>query len=319
MKRMFFTGLLIGPDEAGQPSPQFKGAGWDVTFIKEKRDLSKLENARVVVISAKSWHRAQYALNLVLSSILLYSGEPPFSEMNLVAYNDDEPEFNNPLYRKAVTKRYMGTVDIPIACAIAAKVSRKRKWVYALTKYKFSICLYGMFSADLEPFRSPYLSVSPFPEDHIKFSQAIVSAYSGIEDLGLEIRASEKRPSRINGKWNTPVRRDLEDRLESASIDLNDTTLWTIRGPKRKIEKKRTIPSFEKASWAGGAVRDAEIEMVDAIAYSGWLRDCVASHSVKELTKVLSPYDVVNVQHLARRLILETIGYWRYYEKHAAF
>jgi hypothetical protein len=278
-----------------------------------------VQNGREIVINSKSWHRAQYALNLILSSILLYSGNPPLFEMDLVAHNDDEPEFHDPVYRKAITEKYMGTSNIPIACAITAKASRKRKWVYAVTKYKFSTSLYGVFHVDLEPFRSPHLAVSPFPEDHVIFSHAIVSAYSAIEDLGLEIRASQKRPSRINGKWNPIVRKDVEDRLEAANIDLNETILWTIRGPRRKIEKKRGFPVLEKASWAGGPVRDAEIEIIDAIAYTDWLRDCVASHGVKELTKVLSPYDVVNVQHLTRRLILESIGYWRYYEKQVAF
>jgi len=151
------------------------------------------------------------------------------------------------------------------------------------------------------------------------FSHAIVSAYSAIEDLGLEVRASQKKPSRINGEWNPLVREDLESRLEKANIDLKETILWTIRGPMRNIERKRGIPILEKAPWARGPVRDAEIKIIDAIAYSDWLRDCVASHGVKALTKVLSPYDVVNVQHLTRRLLLETIRYWQYYEKQVAF
>jgi len=320
MKKVFFTGLLIEPNVLGQPLPPFKGAGWDISFIEERRYPPRLRNGREIIINSKSWHRAQYALNLILSSILLYSGNPPLIEMDLVAHNDEEPEFYDPLYRKAITEKYMSTLDIPAACAIAAKVSRKRKWVYALTKYKFSTSLYGVFHVDLEPFKSSHLAVSPFPEDHVMFSHAIVSAYSAIEDLGLEVRASQKRPSRINGKWNPIVRNDLEDRLEIANINLDETILWTIRGPMRKIEKTRGLPVLENASWARGPVRDAEIKIIDAIAYSDWLRDCVASHGVKELTKVLSPYDVVNVQHLTRRLILESIGYWRwYYEKQLAF
>ena len=287
MKKQFFTGLLIDPDEPYQPSPPFKGAGWDLNFIKERRDPPRIYNGLEIVIESKSWHRAQHALNLILSSFLLYSGNPPLFEMDYVAHNDEEPKFLDNLYKKAVEEKYLSASNIPIACAIAAKTSRKTKWVYALTKYKFSMSLYGVFHVDLEPFRSPHLAVSPFPDDHVIFSHAIVAAHSAIEDLGLEIRASHKKPSRLNGKWNPIVKKDLEDRLESANINLNEKILWTIRGPKRKIEKKRGIPILEKASWSGGNIRDAEIEIIDAIAYVDWLRDWVASHGVKELTRVL--------------------------------
>jgi hypothetical protein len=33
---------------------------------------------------------------------------------------------------------------------------------------------------------------------------------------------------------------------------------------------------------------------------------------MRELVGVLSPYDVANGQFLARRLLLETLGFWRY-------
>jgi hypothetical protein len=40
------------------------------------------------------------------------------------------------------------------------------------------------------------------------------------------------------------------------------------------------------------------------------LGDRIATYAAKRLTPSLSPYDVVNVQHLARRLILEVFGLW---------
>lgn len=311
--KTYFTGLLTSVDELGQPSPPFNGAGWYVDFLKERRDPPRLYNGKEIVIHAKSWHTAQRALNLILSSLLLYSGNPPLVEMEFFAHNDEEPDFYDPLIRKSMLEKFLNTTGIAIACEIAAKASRKQKWVYALSKYKFSISLYGVFHVDLEPFRAPHLSVSVFPDDHVMFSHAIISAYSVIEDLGLQIRASQKKPSRINGKWNPPVKHDLEARLSGAGVDLEEPILWTLRGAKRKTERKREVPTLSKAPWAGGPVRDSEVEIIDAIAYADWLRGCVASHGVKQLTKVLSPYDVVNVQHLARRLLLEILGYWGYY------
>jgi hypothetical protein len=38
------------------------------------------------------------------------------------------------------------------------------------------------------------------PSNHVLFAQAIIAAYSVIEELGFEVRASNKNPSRLNGK-----------------------------------------------------------------------------------------------------------------------
>jgi hypothetical protein len=313
--KIYFTGLLTTSRETGQPSPPFNGAGWSVTYVKSSSKAAAMHNGREIVIRARTWSTAQRALSLILSSLVAYRGNPSPLEDDLVAHNEEEPPFFDPDIRRSVISASFYTNSIPIACEIAGKASRKRKWVYALAKYKFSIQLYGVFGVDLEPFSAPHLSVSVFPDEHVMFSHAIVSAYSVVEDLGLEIRASQKRPSRIGGKWNQSVKQDLEKRLMKAGIDLSEPILWTLRGPRRKTERKREIPVLSKTGWASGPVRDSEVEVVDAIAYSDWLRDCVASHAVKDFTKVLSPYDVVNVQHLARRLLLEVLGYWRYYEK----
>ena len=67
---------------------------------------------------------------------------------------------------------------------------------------------------------------------------------------------------------------------------------------------------MKKAPWAYGNVRDCEILLIDAINYVSWLRSKIASHKVDRDIKLLSVYDVDNAQHLARRLILESLGFW---------
>lgn len=217
--------------------------------------------------------------------------------------------------REALVDKRMTTGGFPLACGVAAKASRRTKWVYAVARYKFSLSLFSVHHVDLEPFRSRHLAVSSFPGDHVMFSHAIISAYSAVEDLGLELRASASTPSRINGQWNPVVKQELEARLRKSHVDLGETILWTVRGPRRKIEKKRPVPAMARAPWAGWPVRDAELHITDGIAYSDWFRDCVASHGVRDLTRVLSPHDVVNVQRLAQRLLLESLGFWRIQEK----
>jgi hypothetical protein len=105
--------------------------------------------------------------------------------------------------------------------------------------------------------------------------------------------------------------RGFRRRLSKAGIDISEGVLWTVRGPNRRIDKNRIVPSRGKQHWAQGWIRDSEVEIVDAIAHVDWLRDKVASHAVKPLTPSLSPYDVVNTQHLARRVLLGALGFWK--------
>jgi hypothetical protein len=256
---------------------------------------------------------AQHALNLVRAALMVMQGGPlPFdADERLIAYNDREPEVRDRSLLDA-SRGSLNIDGIPKACLLAARASRRRRWQYALVKYRFSAKLYGVHVVDLEPFRSDHLQLSRFADDHVAFSYAITAAYSAIEDLGLELRASHTRPSRINGQWNPVVKADLEQRLATAGVSLTEPLLWTIRGPKTRIQKQRQIPISAKARWAAGAmVRDADVTLVDAIAYADWLRDKIATHAAKGLTPSLSPYDVVNVQHVARRMILEVLGLWR--------
>src|SRR5208337_4997553 len=275
----------------------------------------KIQGGQEVILQASSWASAQRALDLILGCHRLVQGGPDVFDMDLIAYNEEEPEWMDEHERKLLREKAYGTTDFPLACAIAAKASRRRKWVYAVAKYKFSLSLYSVHHMDLEPWHSPHLPISSFPRDHVTFSYSIISAYSVIEDLGLDVRASPEMPSRVKGVWNPVVKQDLEERLLKDGVDLRETFPWTVRGSKRKIEARRPVPTGSKAPWSAWIVRDSQIQVVDAIAYADWLRDRIASHGVKDLTGNLSPYDVVNVQHLARRLLLESLGFWRWWRR----
>ena len=160
---------------------------------------------------------------------------------------------------------------------------------------------------------------SVFPEEHIRMATAIVSANAAIEELGLTIRASSQNPSRINGAWNPDVRSELETRLVEAGVGLSEPIYWNLRGPRTRIEIKRAPEITQLARWAiKNVVRDGQMHVSDAIAYSSFLRSSIAAHSSgdKSNLRVLSVYDVANVQFLARRLLLESLGYWRYLGTH---
>jgi hypothetical protein len=312
-RRKFWTGLITLGHEEFQPDPQFRGAGWHATLSAPKNRPHVTKGGKEVILHASTWSTAQRALDLIHGCRLLIQG-PDVIGFKLVAHNREDP-VGLKEHERELIRQTLSTTDIPRACAIAAKASRRRMWVYGVAKYKFSLGVQAVHIMDLEPWHSPHLPVSSFPDDHVRFSHAIVAAHSVLEDLGLEIRATAQNPSRIKGKWNSVVKQDLEDRLIKAGVDLKEQLLWTVRGPKRKIETIRPIPPGRRAPWSAWIIRDTEIPIVDAIARADWLRDKIASHSVKDLTRSLSPYDVENVQHLARRLLLETLGFWRYWEK----
>jgi len=309
--------MVTRGEEPHQPEAPFKGAGWTALLETPWPRTSTVIGGREVVVVARSLETAQRTLNLIHNCHSLVEGAPDLFAVQPLAFNGAQPEGLDPEERSAVERWFYSASGFSLSCAVAAKASRRRSTVYAVAKYAFSLATFSIQAVDLEPWRAPHLAVSSFPDDHVLFAHAIIAAYSVVEDLGLSLRASARTPSRIDGQWNPAVKRDLETRLRTAGIDLNESLLWTVRGPRRRIEKKRPLPDGDAAPWAGQLVRDAGIPVVDAIAYAEWLRSAVAAHGVKDLTPALSPYDVINVQHVARRLLLEKLGFWRWWQKHA--
>jgi len=308
------TGLLVFTNDRYYPLFPCKGKNWIAKLQKTAREREIQDNE--IIIFSKSKQTAQRALNLIIGCLNLWNGEVEISagEFEFLAYREDEIA-SLPLHEKNRFSRYTKIYNLPIASLIAAQASYRLKFIYTISKYNFSVTNCSVFRFHLEPFISDHISLSPYADDHIRFCHAIIAAYSAIEELGLEIRTSQKKPSKIRGKWNPEVKVEFEERLKKSKINLKESLLWTIRGPKRRIELERAPDILDKAPWSRGMVRDAEIELIDAINYASWLRSFVASHKMKEISKTVSPYDVTNVQHLARRLILETLGFWRYGEK----
>jgi len=304
----FHTGL-IPLEKPLNPGPPYNGSRWSAKIEKRIMNASGLKENEIVIY-AKSWFTAQNALDLIASSLNLFTGE--YFLERLIAYNDSESKSIDYHERIRISSQYFKTAGFPMACAIAAKASRIRKFAYAIAKYSFSISLYSVPMVDLEPHRSPHLCISSLYHNNIKLAYAIIASYSVIEELGFNVPASREKPSMINGKWNPVVKSELENKLKGEKINLNEKLLWTVRGPRRKIERKKPPQLSYKAPWSLGQVRDADIEVVDAINYASWIRSHVASHKLRDLVSSLSPYDVINVQHLARRLTLESLGFWRF-------
>jgi hypothetical protein len=114
-----------------------------------------------------------------------------------------------------------------------------------------------------------------------------------------------------DGTWNPVVKEDIEKRLLKAGIDISETHIWTLRGPKTRIERRRRPPSTGKPSWAGGNVRDVNVPVIDMLSLASWLRSGTTTHRFSDTARSLTVYDAHNVQSLARYLIMKKFGFWR--------
>jgi hypothetical protein len=320
MRQRYSTNLATIPTRH-YPYPPFRACGWHVTFgsyFHDPRSQTHL-NGRIrvprrIVIHARTQTGAQNAVGLITAARCLADascGDDPNFDRG-VAYlgqtlrrsRQDQLEDDIPSVQEA-------EYHLPIL--IATRASFRKRYQYALYKYKLSQQAFPTYVRDLEPSRwNTGRAVFVAAEHHVHCSQAIILAYSVLEELGLEMRATAQVPSFVNGVWNPIVRNDLEHRLEVAGIDLSETALWTIRDTPTRIERSRVIPVIRRAEWAHGRVRDSEMELVDAIAQASWLRSRVSAHRLHTLSSSLTYYDVSNLHYLARRLLRESLGLWRY-------
>ncbi len=318
----YYSQLLV--QERNQKEGIFcKGRGWQIAFEYDpKCGLlvgPKGEPAKEIVVCTQSIERAQYVVDMLFAAYCLLHGEPLDFESTQVL--PKRPESTRDIIHcieKGMKLAHCGTYHLPETCLIVAEVAKRRARQYALFKYALSHHIVPLSAAGLDPQRDwmPGKAVSNLANEHVFNAYAIISAYSVLEELSIELRASGNQPSKIGNDWNPVVRADLENRLCAKGIDLSESILWHRRDTPTKIQRKRSPPDKGKCAWARGKIRDTNLEVVDAIAYASWLRSSVSAHRLPRLAQSLTIYDVANVQHLARRLLLEVLGFWGYYRRH---
>lgn len=276
-----------------------------------------LDPANEIVIYTHSEARAQYIANLIMAAHSLYTGElmttEPIKVFQKRARTPNEIEEQ----LLAGSTGHLGISNLPVSCLIASKASQRLAYQYAIFKYQLSCNAVPLSPRELDPAADwmPGTVISSSPQDHVYFAYAIITSYSVLEELSIEIRTSEQRPSKLNGIWNPLVKEDLNQRLSRAGINPSEHIVWTLRETPTKIERAREPILVQKAEWADSKVRDGYIDMFEAIAYASWLRSQVSAHRLREITRSLTIYDVTNIQHLARYCLLQALGFWRYYER----
>lgn len=325
----FHTGLHTS-DWHRYPAPPYRGQGWTVDFVEQRSKFpqggeyvgDRLYPFKEVILSARNQTSAQRALDTILSARNLLEGSNFFRMLSSGAQvvSPVEEDAHGPADGVAGERpAFNSSPNIPLACLVAAEVSRRLRFVYALARLEISMKILSVPTIELDPMHTLNIPKSVFPEDHIRMATAIVSANAAIEELGLTIHASKENPSRINGAWNPTVRHELEQRLTQAGVDLAEPIYWNLRGHRTRIEIRRAPEITQLARWAiKNVVRDGQMHVSDAIAYASFLRSSIAAHGSgeKNFLRVLSVYDVANVQFLARRLLLESLGCWQYLGTH---
>jgi hypothetical protein len=258
---------------------------WDVDWVQHNpaTDFEAVSSPEIVVFAAERL-KAEKAVRLMEAAHVLVNHLPDFLTPPFLAIPDDEKEFED-LKRdhRLGPNASLGGGCAPGLCLsawIAAKASHKKRLVYALMKYMLSkrTCFVDLMATD------PMKRVNVWAEEdlaaHVAFANAIIQAYSVLEELGFDVNASRKRPSTINGKWNPEIKQDLTARLVRGRIDLADHEMWIRHGTPRKIDRSQPHLTGPKAPWAWGAVRDMELAVEDAIARASFLRSRVSSHKL---------------------------------------
>lgn len=258
---------------------------------------------------------AENVLSLIHGGILLAYPEPSIvlDFVELTEYNKDDSKW----YNEKPFFNYLKKIDnIGFGCRIASIAIQNVELTYAIEKFTVSLGLSSFTPKSADPMYGQVFDNYDIKHSfHTRSAFAIITAFSIIEELGLEVRSSAVKPRFINketGEWNPKVLNNLLKRLIEANIDDTLTFDWIYRGKPTKIEEE-TKPLFGvESQWIHyhKDVRDKTLTFPEAIHHASYLRNFIASHKFNELTQHISPYDVNNVQLLARQLIIRKMNMW---------
>lgn len=269
-----------------------------------------------LLIEAESEETAENLLSLIHGGILLAYPEPSntLNFVHLIEYKEND----NKLYNEQPFFSYLKKIEnIGFGCRIASIALENKQLTYSIEKYIVSLGLTSFTPKSADPIYGQVFENYDIKHSyHTRSAFAIVSAFSIIEELGLEVRSSSTNPRFLNnqtGEWNPKVLNNITERLTKSNIDDTLTIDWIYRGKPTKIEKE-TKPLFGfDSKWIDyhKDVRDKTLTFPEAIHHASYLRNFIASHKFKELTQYISPYDVNNVQSLARQLIIRKMKMWK--------
>lgn len=196
---------------------------------------------------------------------------------------------------------------LPSAVEIAATAWPERRLTYALHKLHRSYVLESITPHSTEPrFGQVFTKFTPNHASHVNTATAINLAYSAIEELGFQINSSRERPrwkDKATFSWNEEVLEDIETRLRKAGIDPAISINWVVRGDTPDFRVEPVLDVLASHS-DGKLVRDQELTIPYAIHACSYIRNYATAHAFGEDVDQLGPYELFNVQQVARFLTL---------------
>ncbi|MBU1828174.1 MAG: hypothetical protein KJ731_06825 [Alphaproteobacteria bacterium] len=253
------------------------------------------------------------AANVILEGFPVIKSPPAFGFKLSDNEADREITFKNVFRSDGFFQWFTYRQTLPVAVAIAAEAWRDKKLVYAIHKLAMSYdteCVtpwsmhprYGqVFEKHTESFAS-----------HVGTSVAINLAYSAIEELDLGVKASPDKPRSIGKgtfEWSPEVLEPFKARLRKAGIDPEKTIDWVSRGDQSEVSVYEMLNQPTEYS-DGVEVRDRKVSLPDAINFCEFLRNTMTAHAFSSKSQRLGPYEVYNVQQVARFLILSKCNLW---------
>jgi len=283
------------------------------------RELDTVQEDEILqkefVIESETEELAEDLLSVVHGGMLLAYPEPSLTS-NLFFVSEVKEEYEKFFRQLPFTNRFKKLENIGFGCIVANQLFKDKKAVYAIEKYKVSLELASFRPHSIDPRYGQYFEHYDLKRQfHTRAAFAITSAFSVIEELGLEVRSSAQKPrfkNKVTGEWNPIVLKDIISRLKNANIESDKTFDWVYRGTETRIEQEiKPFFGFDSV-WTtyGEEVRDKTLTYPEAIHNASYLRNFITSHKFNELTQFISPYDVYNVQALARNLILLKYKLW---------
>lgn len=253
------------------------------------------------------------AANLVLEGFPFVKS-PPTSGFELF---EDEAErkatFENVFRKGFFFQRFIYRKTLPVAVAIAAKAWQDKKLVYAIHKLALSYETESVTPWSMHPrYEQLFEKHTVNYSSHVNTSVAINLAYSAIEELDLSVKASQKKPRSITTEtfsWNPEVLEPFQERLLKAGIDPKRTIDWVTRGDQTEVNIYQMFDTPSDHS-DGANIRDRQVSLPDAINFCEYLRNTMTAHAFSTKTPQLGPYEVYNVQQVARLLVLSKCNFW---------
>jgi len=181
-----------------------------------------------LVICAQDFIAAQHALQLVVATISICQTALYFPDEHVAVPLDTEERAQFEFKSFNLHGAGLQSSGLAAAAKLAARASLTRRHQYAIWKAFSSLRIAPISFSSTHPSYGAWYGVENLPKYHAEFGAAISLAYSAIEELGLELRSLNNKPTRQNGLWDRDARADVEKRLSMAGIPLEKEILWLV-------------------------------------------------------------------------------------------